>query len=248
MNVEEMFKKDPSEETLSKEPVETPAGSPEKEEAAPTPEGEDTAPAEKVAPSTNKRFKDLLERLDEKDEELSELKRFKQEVEAGKYSSSTKEEVPSEWQELFGENSEKAWKINSSLFEKMEERIAKKLEEKQNLVKEAQDAETRKWESYIEKELLTLEESKGIDVTSETPQAKKLRTELREVIEEYSPEGSWIPFAKAYEILELRKGKQSSTPAKKEIAARSMSRSTGSPIEPADVGEGSWRSKYFPGQ
>ena len=248
MNVEEMFKKDPSETSLS-EAVENPAGEPAKEDTAPTPEGEDTALVEKVVPSTNKRFKELLERIEEKETEISELKRFKQEVESGKFSQQSDESIPQEWVELFGENSKKAWEINSSLFSKMEERLAKKLEEQQALKQQAVDQETRKWESYVEKQLLELEEVKGIDVTSETAQAKKLRTDLKQIIEDFSPEGTMLPFTKAYEILELKKGKTpSSTPVKKEIASRSMSRSVGSVVEPVEVGAGSWREKYFPGQ
>lgn len=248
MSVEDMFKKDPSEITLG-EAVENPVGEPAKEDAAPTPEGDEVALAEKVAPSTNKRFKELLERIEDKETEISELKRFKQEVESGKYSQQSNESIPQEWVELFGENAKKAWEVNFSLLTKMEERLAKKLEEQQALKQQAADQETRKWESHIEKQLIELEDSKGIDVTSDTPQAKKLRSDLKQIIEDFSPEGTMIPFTKAYEILELKKGKTpSSTPAKKEIAARSMSRSAGSVIEPTEVGTGSWREKYFPGQ
>lgn len=248
MNVEEMFKKDSSESSFG-EQVENPAGNPEKEDVAPTQEGEDTALVEKVAPSTNKRFKKLIEEREELAEKLTELEQFKKDVEAGRYSQATKEDIPPEWNELFGENSEKAWNVNKKLLEKMGSQIEEKLKEKLAQEKQQEELETKKWENYIDEQLATLEEEKGIDLTSNSAQAKKMRSELRQIIEDYSPNDSWIPFEKAYEIYELKKGKpQSSTPLKKEIAGRSMSKSSGSVIEPVEVGEGSWREKYFPGQ
>lgn len=243
-----MFKKDSAESSFT-EQVENPAGNPEKDGTAPAQEGDEETLVEKVAPSTNKRFKKLIEEREELAEKLSELEQFRKDVEAGRYTQAQREEIPEEWSELFGDNSEKAWNVNKKLLEKQFSALQNKLREELTKEKQQEAIETEKWENYIDAQLETLEEAKGIDLTSNSAQARKLRSDLREIIEEYSPGDTWIPFEKAYEIYELKKGKTvSSTPLKKEIAGRSMSRSSGSVIEPVEVGEGSWREKYFPGR
>lgn len=243
-----MFRKDSGESSFT-EQVENPAGNPEKEDAAPAQEGDEMTLADKVAPSTNKRFKKLIEEREELAEKLSELEQFRKDVEAGRYTQSNKEEIPSEWTEMFGDNSEKAWNINKQLLEKQFNLLENKLREELSKEKQQEELETQKWENHIQEQLENLEEIKGIDLTSNSAQARKLRSDLREIIEDYSPGDNWIPFEKAYEIYELKKGKPAaSTSIKKEIAGRSMSRSAGSVIEPVEVGEGSWREKYFPGR
>lgn len=96
--------------------------------------------------------------------------------------------------------------------------------------------EEREAENFIDSELEALEDAHGVDLTSNSPKARKARTELITAIQELSPkddEGNitdYADFGSTYEY--LQKG-QKEAPAdnarQKEVASRSMQRSNSSP-------------------
>lgn len=273
-STEDLFKKDSSESTFNlKDENESDDKEEKKEGESKEDDGkegdssnqegtENTGEQDNIPFHKHPRFKKIMEELKdlrEKDEEKSSAS-----SEAEKFKASSSDELPPHWVALFGddEKSAKAWKIQ----QKHEEQLVAQAEERAiNRIQESQKkevAEQRKWERFIDDQLTTIEDTYDVDLTSDKEPATKARNEILKIVSELSPKDddgnvtSFIPFDKAYEIYELKKGssKKPDASAKKEASARSMSKSESASTEKEEDTSGgfgfngSWREKYFKGE
>lgn len=118
---------------------------------------------------------------------------------------------------------------------KAEEQAIRKMEER--AANAAQEAKA--FEVKIDQELEAIEDEYDVDVTSDSPAARKTRRELLELVQKLSPkdaDGLVSDFADFGEVWELYQSKAQAKPAPtraKEIAARSMENgSVGAPPAP----------------
>lgn len=213
--------------------------SPQEEEV--TKDTEETVPVEENVPfAKNPKLEKYIQRQAKKlvQEELSkmgtpsEVETFKKEV-ASDYGS-----TPSlKWLNAYGDNEQSrlAWEIHKEdLAEaeaKAEQRALSKFQESLQEEKQAQ----KQFESYISDSLENLEDEYGIDLTSNSPKAKKERSEFLDLVGKLSPKDSegnvtgYADFNEAFNIYQSIKVKQAPsevTNEKKQLASRSMAKST----------------------
>lgn len=102
-------------------------------------------------------------------------------------------------------------------------------------------SEQHKHESFIDEQLISLEETHNVDLTSNSPIAVKNRTEFLGLIEKISPKdkngsiSEYADFGSTFEIFKGMKTKPEPNRAK-ELAARSMQSSTSSGSDTAPEG------------
>ena len=101
-------------------------------------------------------------------------------------------------------------------------------------LEESSKAEVEKAEETIDTQLEAIEDAYGIDITSNTAQATKARTQFLSLVERLSPkddEGNITEFADfqtAYELYQDKYADKVDNSRQKEIASRSMTRSSSS--------------------
>lgn len=95
----------------------------------------------------------------------------------------------------------------------------------------SEQKQTREFESFIDGELESIEEEYDVDITSDAPAARKMRHELRALVEKLSPKDEnglltgFADFKETFDLYQSRKEKSSDTTSRaKEVAARSMAR------------------------
>jgi len=147
-------------------------------------------------------------------------------------------DTPLEWLQMYGdtEDTRKAWKLQASLLEKAtsqaEERALARFKAEGEKEKNVQ----KEWETYIDTQLENIEDKYNIDIMSNAPVARKIRTEFLNLVTKLSPKDdsgnitSYADFESTFEIFKdkIKESKQN-VDAKKEIAARSMNQSSGTP-------------------
>jgi len=212
-----------------------------KQEEEVTKDTEETIPVDDNIPfAKNPKLEKYIQRQAKKlvQEELSkmgapsEVESFKKEVESD-YGS-----TPSiKWLNAYGDNEQSrlAWEIHKEdLAEaeaKAEQRALSKFQESLQEEKQAQ----KQFESYISDSLENLEDEYGVDLTSNSPKAKKERADFLDLVGKLSPKDSegnvtgYADFNEAFSLYRSIKGKEVQsevTNEKKQLASRSMARST----------------------
>ena len=152
---------------------------------------------------------------------LSETQQFKKEVGG--------DDVDPRWLQIYGDTpeSKKAWKLQQEIFDdrqaKLEEATMRKIEERQ--LKEAQ--EQKAYESLIDSNLEAIEDKYNIDITSDSPAARKVRREFLEVVEQLSPKDDdgtitdYADFDAAYNMYQASLPSRDNS-RRREIASNSM--------------------------
>lgn len=117
-----------------------------------------------------------------------------------------------------------------------EENALKRFNEQQQQVLNEQKG----YESFIDDQLETLEDTYNVDLTSDSPKARKSRREFLELIEKVSPKDQngdivdYADFGSTFDIYQSSMTKaDDSMNRRKEIASRSIQRESSAPAEPA---------------
>lgn len=185
---------------------------------------------------TEKKLAEVMEHSDQNFQKVKELEDKLTEYQQG----ISKKEAPEYWAKLYEtkEQADAAWSTMQTYSEQQKESMMKEIEvlaeKKAREILSSNTEESSKWEKYIDSELQKLEEmNPDIDITSNSPQAKKLRQGIQKIWTEYSPKNEkgeyvFIPIEKAYDLLQ-KEEKLSKAPvqnARKQAASLSMARSS----------------------
>lgn len=217
-----------------------------KEPAAQAPAKEASVPAkgelqeDENEPRKNRRHRRLEEQLErERQSNIALNERLMKVLEIkSSASESPSSEVPPEWIALYGDGPEaqKAWKVQERMLNTVKtqakDEAIREIEEKQTAAK----AEQRQFESFIDSQLESLEDTYDVDLTSDAPAARKARREFLEMVSSLSPKDDsgtitgYADFGSTFELYQKTKApaeaKQDETVNKaKEIASRSMQQS-----------------------
>lgn len=216
----------------------------EKPEEKPAPvEGEETVPEKEEDEDSkevrkNRRERRLEDKLRRKDEmlialnerviELSEQQKLAQEFKPT-------DDVPAEWIALYGDTPEakRAWQLNQSLIHRAKEEGKQEAIQEFESKQQRQIEEQKKFENHIDSELESIEDDFDVDLTSNTPAARKARREFLEMVQELSPkdeEGniiSYADFGKTFEVYQRTRQKEKTPEVvnkQKELASRGINR------------------------
>lgn len=182
----------------------------------------------------HRRVEEQLEReregtrfLNEKILELTSSQRMSEDLK--------EQEMPTDWLALYGDapESKKAWAIQRNLYEQAAERGKKEalqeFEERQRQELE----EARQAEQHIDDALISIEENYDVDITSNSPKARKMRSEYLELVKDVSSKDSdgnitaYADFDSTFELYQKTKTEpKEDNSRQKEIAARSMQSSS----------------------
>ena len=183
-------------------------------------------------------------------ETLSEVQKFTQET--------TKTgEVPHEWIALYGDTPEarRAWEMEERLISRAKEEAKnealEEFENRQNKVVQEQ----KQYESLIDSELESLEDTYNVDLTSNAPSARKARREFLELVQSLSPKdeagniADYADFGSTFEVYQkTRQSEKSSETSnkQKELASRSMQKPGGDSNIPTQITPGfrGWMNDY----
>lgn len=143
-------------------------------------------------------------------------------------------DVPDKWLRIYGDTPESraAWAVQKELFDgfksEAKAEAIQEIEERQNQARKQE----KEFESFIDSELEEIEDEFDVDVTSDTPAARKARREFLEVVEKLSPKDDkgvitgYADFSEAWQMYQKSKGtvKDDTVDRQKELAARGMER------------------------
>lgn len=149
----------------------------------------------------------------------------------------TNDDVPAAWIAMYGDNedSRKAWKHNSMILDDY------KMQAKQEALAEIRSeqdratAEVQEFEGLIESSLEDLEEEYNVDLTSNTPAAKKARSEYLDLVQRLSPKDadgnvtSYADFHETWNIYQSSRPVAPTNTRNKDLAARSISQNSDAP-------------------
>lgn len=133
---------------------------------------------------------------------------------------------------LYGdsENGRLAAQLHAEMLSDVRKQAVEEAEAKFSQREEAATAEQRQAETQIDDELANLEETYDVDLTSNTTAANKLRGQLLDLVERFSPkdrEGTIVEYAdfgSAFEMLQ-QTNKPVTNPRAKDFADRSLQKS-----------------------
>lgn len=202
----------------------------------------------------NRFHRRLEERLRKEMEE--ELSRAKAELRAS-VAPASETEPSAEFVALYGNTPEAKsfWNIQQKMLERVKteakDEAVKEFESRQEAVRREQ----REAAAEIDRSLESLEDTHGVDLTSDAPVARKARRELLELVESLSPKGedgnivAYADFGKAYELYRMQRSVQKPDSSQaKDIASRTMQRGnpSGDKPQPAPTPKGwdDWRKLF----
>lgn len=210
----------------------------EVKEEQPSQEGEtvNTPDEEELPFNKNPKIKRFIERQAKKiaEEEIARLGVTRQE-EQPMTVTEVNSDIPAEWLLAYGDSdqSRQAWNLQQKLIADAVSRAKEEsVKEFQSKIEQEKEQESQ-FESFIQNSLEDIEDMNGIDLTSNTPSAKKARVEFLELVEKLSPKdqngnvSNFADFNEVYNIYQAIKAKESNevTSQKKSIASRSMMKS-----------------------
>ena len=119
-------------------------------------------------------------------------------------------------------------------------------------LEESSKAEVKKAEEMIDLQLEAIEDAHGIDLTSNTAQATKARTQFLTLVERLSPkdaEGNitdYADFGTAFELYQEKYGEKVDNSRQKQMASRSMTRSSSSASQKQAITPGfdGWKKDF----
>ncbi len=180
----------------------------------------------------NRRHRRLEQQLEEARLELEKERAYNQgRSEAQKFSQETnKDDTDPRFLRIYGDKPEtrEAWQIQKELFseyaEKIKQQTLQEIEEEQR----KSQSEQREYESFIDSELESIEDEYNIDVTSDSPQARKVRREFLELVQTVSPKDedgmveSYADFGEVFKLYQTKSATKEDNSRRNEIASNSM--------------------------
>ena len=169
-------------------------------------------------------------------------------------SGKTVSEVDPILTQLYGneERGKEAALLHQKLLDNAVARAEEKALEKFEAARAESEREVKQFESYIDTELEALEDDHNIDLTSNSPAARKARNEMLELLEKISPKddnGNITEYADmngVYEMYQLQRSKGGASQRQQEVASRSMAKGENSPTPEKKITPGfdGWRKDY----
>jgi hypothetical protein len=188
-------------------------------------------------PRKNRRHRRLEAALQQERESNIELAaRLKERSEAEKFARETGGEVDPRIAKMFDSSDvgkENALALSSVLRDMTAKAREEALDEFENRQEKVRN-EQREYETFIDNELTFLEEEYNVDLTSDSPAARKARREFIELVQDLSPKDKdgeltgFADFDKTFEIYQKTKTESKANPTserRREIASSSMQRS-----------------------
>jgi len=171
----------------------------------------------------------LLETMEHSDKLYQKVNELEQKLQ----TTNQPKEAPEYWSKAYEskEAADAAWQVMQKHDEEILERAKNLLKQEEEAKARAVEEETKAWEQHIQSELDDLDQAHPeLNINDNS----KLKQKLWKVLDEYSPKNAdgtytYIPFTKAYEILEKEEklAKLPSSNARKQAASVSMARSSG---------------------
>lgn len=148
--------------------------------------------------------------------------------------------------DLGKENALRLSKVIREERERAKEDAIRTIEEKQQQAVEEQ----KKYESFIDNELESLENQYNVDLTSDAPKARKARREFLEMVQELSPKDEngditgYADFESTFNVFQKTQTEDKTNNRREEIANRSMKRSNSGTetIKQRTSGFGGWKA------
>ena len=199
----------------------------------------------------HRRLEEALQRERESNIALNERIKVLAEVDK-RVAQPSNDDVPAEWIALMGDSPEaqKAWKLQQNFLQQAVEKGKQEAIEALESRRRAEIEAEREAEQLIDSELERLEDTFNVDLTSNSPAARKARTEYLDLLEKISPKnesGSVSDYADFHSTFELyQKTRTTDKPdnsQRKQLADRSMQRPSGSPT--ASNGDVDATEKYL---
>jgi len=158
--------------------------------------------------------------------ELRELKTKAETTPAPAPAASTTE-VPVEWLQMYGDTDDtrKAWAHQSSINEKLVQQAEERAYNRMKTEFENRQSQEKQFEQMIESNFEEIEDSFGVDLSSNTPAARKARTEFLELVQKLSPKDAsgaitaYADFPSTWEIYAARQEKPNAN-TNKTLSAR----------------------------
>lgn len=211
--------------------------------------------AEQTEVRKNRRHRRLEEQLQrERESNIALNERLKTLAEVDRTIKETSGEIDPRLIRVFGTTDEAKeiarhfTEILAETKESAREEALREIENQQAMLQEEQKG----YESQIDSELESLEEEFGVDLTSDTPQARKTRREFLEMVQALSPKDEdgtitgYADFGSTFELYQGSRSKPDNT-RQKEIADKTMQRSGqngGGNVTKITPGFDGWRTDY----
>ena len=215
-------------------------------------EEDDTTPKERRYRRLEKRYQEEREAniaLAARAKALSEMDKFSQEVGDSVHPDIAKMFDSSE---VGKENALRLSKVLKETRSEAKEEAIREFEERQTKVLEEQ----KSYEKVIDNELESLEDKFNVDLTSDSPKARKTRREFLELIQKVSPKDEsgeiigYADFDSTFDMYQKTKSEEKvDNSRREEIADRSMRRSTSNTekIPARSRGFDGWKTDYQSG-
>ncbi len=207
-------------------------------------------------PRKNRRHRRWESQLSEREKELTRREAFLAgQSEAAKFSKDASDIDP-RWLRIYGDTPEsrEAWKLQKDI---LNDYASKTTTDALETIKQAEAKEKKEQqelETYIDTEFEAIEDEFNVDLTSNSPAARKARREFIDLIEELSPKdasGEISDFADFFGVWKIYQAKKEATDKpdvskNKEIASRSMEKSGSAPTAGKEVTPGfrGWQKDY----
>lgn len=190
----------------------------------------------------NRRQRRLEEQLQrEKESNIALNERIKTLAEQQKFLEQTSVGEPDErFLRIYGDSPEtrQAWKLQQELLADYAQKAKEEalMEFEQRAIQAEQ--EQKSYENLIDDQLEAIEDEYNVDVTSDSPAARKARREFLEMVQQFSPKDEngnitdYADFNAIWNVYQAQREKPKSTDRQKEISARSMKTGGTSASEP----------------
>ncbi len=139
--------------------------------------------------------------------------------------------MPASWKATYGDSPEsrQAWAVQSEIMAQYAEQAKTAAIAEIEHTQAQERAAQKEFETFIDNELESIEDEFDVDVTSNSPAAKKARREFLDLVQQLSPKDEdgqvtgYADFQEAFKIYQEKKSKPDNS-RQKEIASRSMER------------------------
>lgn len=211
-------------------------------------DGGEIEPENKVQDKKNhqdRRWDKLFNKLEETQEKLSEYEKFKTDVETGRIGDQ-KAEIPEHFKKMYadGLTLEERWEAQQNYERQREADLLSKAQDGIIKAQRAEKEQQEKWEDFIDQKLEILEEKHGVDFTSGTPRAERMKRDFLSTVRELSEDENgniekYASFDKSFELWSKSKNLgDTSVQQKKNISGLASQRSTPAPQKEDEPGEG----------
>lgn len=216
--------------------------------------------SEEDGPRKNRRHRRLETQLQQERElRIAAEARAAGQSEAQKFQKETAavDDVPDKWLRIYGDNDNAriAWKLQKEMMndygKQVRDATIAEIDERQNTAL----SEQRKFEEFIDSGLEAVEDAFDVDVTSDSPAARKARREFLDLVQRISPKDQngmiteYADFGETWKIYQEDRSKEKVNPdldKQKQLADRSMRKAgdSGSVEKQQTPGFHGWKRDY----